>query len=364
MFVDHIKISAKAGDGGCGCVSFRREKFVPKGGPDGGDGGRGGSIILRADPNVDNLSSFFYEPIVKAKNGAKGQSRQCYGKGAKDKIVPVPIGTLIYRMPPQEEIPFDPDNFEPKEKKEITTEDLELVADLAHDSDELVLCKGGIGGRGNIHFKSSRNRVPTQYTEGEEGEGGIFYLELRKIADAGLVGYPNAGKSTLLGKISAAHPKVAPYPFTTLHPIVGVVEFPGFRRLTVADIPGLIDGAHRNVGLGHEFLRHIVRCKLLLHMVDVAGSEGRNPVDDIGSIRKELKLYDPLLAERPWMIVANKMDLPDAKENLKVLKRRFSKIKVIPISAEQGEGLDKLKGWLADSILKEPEAEPVPAEQS
>ena len=354
MFVDHIKISAKAGDGGCGCVSFRREKFVPKGGPDGGDGGRGGSIILRADPNVDNLSAFFYEPIVKAKNGDRGHSRQCYGKGAKDKLVPVPIGTLIYRMPPEEPVPFDPDNFEPREKKEITPADLELVADLAHDGDELVLCKGGEGGRGNIHFKSSRNRVPTQYTEGEEGEQGVFYLELRKIADAGLVGYPNAGKSTLLGKISAAHPKVAPYPFTTLHPIVGVVEFPGFRRLTVADIPGLIDGAHRNVGLGHEFLRHIVRCKLLLHLVDIAGSEGRNPIDDISSIRKELKLYDPLLADRPWIVVANKMDLPGAAENLKVFKRRFRKIKVIPISAEQGEGLDTLKTWLAEAILSDP----------
>ena len=351
MFVDHIKISAKAGDGGCGCVSFRREKFIPRGGPDGGDGGRGGSIILKTNPNVDSLSSFFYEPIIKAKNGAKGKGRQCYGRGAADKIVPVPIGTLIYRMPPQEEAPFDPENFEPKEKVEFTTDDFELVADLAHEGDELVLCKGGIGGRGNIHFKSSRNRVPTQYTEGTEGEGGIFYLELQKIADAGLVGYPNAGKSTLLGKLSAAHPKVAPYPFTTLHPMVGVVEYPGFKRLTVADIPGLIEGAHKNVGLGHEFLRHIVRCKLLLHVVDIAGSEGRNPIDDIASIRKELKLYDPLLADRPWMIIANKMDLPGAAENLKIFKRRFPKIKVIPISAEHEQGLDVLKDRLADAIL-------------
>ena len=358
MFVDHIKISATAGNGGCGCVSFRREKFIPNGGPDGGDGGRGGSIILRTDNNVDNLSSFFYEPIVKAKNGAKGAGRQCSGRGAKDKIVLVPIGTLVYRMPPKEEVPFDPESFVPREKEEVATEDLELVADLAHEGDELVLCKGGIGGRGNIHFKSSRNRVPTQYTEGTEGESGIFYLELQKIADAGLVGYPNAGKSTLLGKISAAHPKVAPYPFTTLHPIVGVVEYTNYRRLTVADIPGLIDGAHLNVGLGHEFLRHIVRCKMLLHMVDIAGSEGRSPIDDITSIRKELKLYDPLLAERPWMVVANKMDLPEASENLKVFKRRFPKIKVIPISAEKEEGLDVLKKWLADKILTAPESAP------
>ena len=361
MFVDHIKISAKAGDGGCGCVSFRREKFVPKGGPDGGDGGRGGSIILRADPNVDNLSSFFYEPIVKAKNGEKGQSRQCYGRGAKDKLVPVPLGTLIYRMPPEEVTPFDPDDFEPKDKKPVFTADMELVADLAHNGDELVLCKGGDGGKGNIHFKSSRNRVPIQFTEGEEGEEGVFYLELRKIADAGLVGYPNAGKSTLLGKISAAHPKVAPYPFTTLHPIVGVVDFPGFRRLSVADIPGLIEGAHLNIGLGHEFLRHIVSCKLLIHVVDIAGSEGRNPIEDIASIRKELKLYDPLLADRPWIVVANKMDLPSAEENLKAFKRRFRKVKVIPISAEKGEGIDKLRTWFEKSDLfnatQEPDSE-------
>lgn len=354
MFVDHIKIHAKAGDGGDGAVSFRREKFVPRGGPDGGDGGRGGDVIFKVDPNVDTLAAFFYQPILKAKNGEKGHGRNCYGKSAHNLVIHVPQGTLIYRLPeePAPE-PFDEDAPEPEEppvKKRISVEDLQLVADLTDAGEEFVLCKGGKGGKGNTHFKSSTNRVPTQYVPGEIGEEGTFYLELRKIADAGLIGYPNAGKSTLLGKLSAAHPKVAPYPFTTLHPMVGVVEFPGFRRATVADIPGLIEGAHRNVGLGHEFLRHIVRCKLFLFVLDMAGSEGRNPIDDLGTLREELKLYDATLADRPWMVVANKMDLPDAKENLKHFKTRFRKVEVFPISAEQGEGLEKLKARLAEFL--------------
>lgn len=358
MFVDHIKIHAKAGDGGDGAVSFRREKFVPRGGPDGGDGGRGGSVIFRADANVDNLAGFFYEPIIKAKSGQKGMGKQCYGKAAKDVIVAVPIGTIISRVPDHLlPPPHDPTDFEEKPKPVITPEDLIPVADLAQDGQELVLCKGGEGGKGNIHFKSSRNRVPRQYTEGEKGGEGTFYLELRKIADAGLVGYPNAGKSTILGKISAAHPKVAPYPFTTLHPIVGVVEFPGFQRATVADIPGLIEGAHLNVGLGHDFLRHIVRCKLLVHVIDMAGSEGRNPYEDLSSLRQELKLYDPALALREWLVVANKMDLPGAEENLKTFKRRLRKIKVVPISALKDEGIGELKSILREKITT---AEAVP----
>src|SRR5581483_7943909 len=276
MFVDHIKVHAKAGDGGSGCVSFRREKFVPKGGPNGGDGGRGGDIILRADTHADNLANFFYEPIIKAQDGENGQGKNCYGRAAKPKIVRVPIGTLVYRMPVTEQrIAGTPVSMVGRAinlEREVDTPqsaignlqtEMELLADLTHDGQEFVLCKGGDGGKGNVHFKSSRNRVPREYTPGEAGEEGDFYFELRTIADAGLVGYPNAGKSTLLGKISAAHAKVAAYPFTTLHPIVGVVEFPGYVRATVADIPGLIEGAPQNIGLGHEFLRHIVRCKLL-----------------------------------------------------------------------------------------------------
>ncbi len=206
---------------------------------------------------------------------------------------------------------------------------------------------------GNRRFRlsiCSRNRAPRQYTEGEEGEQGYFLLELRTIADAGLVGYPNAGKSTLLRKISAARPKVAAYPFTTLHPIVGVIEFPGYRRARVADIPGLIEGAHRGVGLGHEFLRHITRCRVLIFVVDVAGSEGRNPVEDLQNLRREIDLYDPTLSSRAWFVVANKMDLPGAKQNLKALQERFRKLQILPASAAKGEGIDALKQALATRI--------------
>jgi GTP-binding protein len=368
MFVDHIRIHAKAGDGGDGCVSFRRESFVPKGGPDGGDGGRGGSVILRADVHQDNLTPFFYEPIIKAKNGERGHGKQCFGKSAPDKIVPVPIGTIVYRLPEEavdesdpevehgdgamfvdlSKTPEGPEKKERNRKAAIDPAVLETIADLTEPGQEFVLCAGGKGGLGNVHFKSSRNQAPTRFTEGTPGEEGDFYLELRKIADAGLVGYPNAGKSTLLRAISAAQPKVAPYPFTTLTPHIGVVELPGFQRVTVADIPGLIEGAHRNVGLGHEFLRHIVRCKLLVFVLDIAGSEGREPIEDLQKLRKELDLYDPTLSERPWIVVANKTDLDGAKEKLKHFKTRYRKIQVFPISAEAGEGIEKLKARLAE----------------
>jgi GTP-binding protein len=231
-----------------------------------------------------------------------------------------------------------------------TSNEEDLLTDLTRDGQEYLLAKGGRGGKGNVHFKSSRNRAPREYTEGEEGEQGHFLLELHTIADAGLVGYPNAGKSTLLRKISAARPKVAPYPFTTLHPIVGIVEFPGYRRATVADIPGLIGGAHRNVGLGHDFLRHITRCRLLIFVLDIAGSEGRSPIEDLQQLRKEIDLYDPTLSARNWFVVANKMDLPNAEENLKELRRRFPKIDPVPISAAQGQGIDDLKAKLAEML--------------
>ena len=349
MFVDQIRIQAKAGDGGNGCSSFRREKFVPKGGPDGGDGGDGGSIILRADPQVDTLVTLYYEPIVRAKGGENGMGKQKYGKSAPDKIVPVPVGTLVYRLPdvaPHDPLNFTNDDEAPPRRRKIDPKDLELLADLETAGAEFLLGQGGRGGKGNIHFKSSRNRAPRQFTEGTPGEEGWFFLELRMIADAGLVGYPNAGKSTLLGALSAAHPKVAAYPFTTLHPMVGVMDFPGFRRATVADIPGLIEGAHLDVGLGHDFLRHIVRCRTLLLVVDAAGSEGRDPVEDAKKIREELRLYDPLLARRPWALVANKTDLPGAVDNLPRLAQEFPGVPLIAISAQQKGNLEELRKFL------------------
>jgi GTP-binding protein len=333
MFVDRIKVFAQAGSGGRGSVSFRREKYVPKGGPDGGDGGRGGDVILRADRHTDNLSNLFYEPLIKAKSGGNGMGKKMYGRSATNKIVKVPVGTIVYPTTQIEN---------PKSKIEN-----EPIVDLTRDGQEFVLCEGGAGGKGNVHFKSSRNRAPREYTEGGEGESGHFLLELRTIADAGLVGYPNAGKSTLLRKISAARPKVAAYPFTTLHPIIGVVEFPEYGRATIADIPGLIEGAHRGLGLGHEFLRHITRCRIFLFVVDVAGSEGRNPIEDLQQLRKELDLYDPLLSQRPWFVIANKMDLPGADENLAALRKKFPKIDIVPISAVKGEGIDELKKKMA-----------------
>ncbi|MFZ4483997.1 MAG: GTPase ObgE [Chthoniobacterales bacterium] len=353
MFVDQIRISAKAGDGGNGCSSFRREKFVPRGGPDGGDGGDGGSIILRADSQVDTLVTLYYEPIVRAKSGANGMGKQKYGRAAPDKIVPVPVGTLVYRLPdvpPHNPLIIAAEGEEAPRRQKIDPKQLDLLVDLDTAGAEFLLCQGGRGGRGNIHFKSSRNRAPRQYTEGTPGEEGWFFLELRMIADAGLVGYPNAGKSTLLGALSAAHPKVAAYPFTTLHPMVGVMDFPGFRRATVADIPGLIEGAHLDVGLGHDFLRHIVRCRTLLLVVDAAGSEGRDPVNDVKQIREELGLYDPLLARRPWALVANKMDLPGADENLPRFTQEFPGIPLIPLSAQRQDGLGELRKFLDAEI--------------
>jgi len=351
MFVDRIKVFAQAGSGGRGSVSFRREKFVPKGGPDGGDGGRGGDVILRADRHIDNLSDLFYEPIIKAKNGGHGMGKKMHGRSAPSKIVKVPVGTIVWPAEDRKRPTPNAQRLAPNSDESAISNQqsaIEPLIDLTRDSQEFVLRRGGAGGKGNVHFKSSRNRAPREYTEGEEGERGHFLFELRTIADAGLVGYPNAGKSTLLRKISAARPKVAAYPFTTLHPIIGVVEFSEYRRAAIADIPGLIEGAHRGLGLGHEFLRHITRCRIFLFVVDVAGSEGRNPVEDVQQLRKELDLYDPLLSQRPWFVIANKMDLPNAQENLNALRRKFPKIDIVPISAAKAEGIDELKKKLAE----------------
>ncbi|MEP6822772.1 MAG: GTPase, partial [Chthoniobacterales bacterium] len=323
----------------------------------------------------------FYEPIIKAKSGGHGLGKKMHGRGSIAKIVNVPVGTIVYRalppvpknefgepqppVPPVAEAQFESRLSDDGAPELMAGPQVEIdplaqqVADLSEDGQEFVLCAGGKGGKGNVHFKSAKNRAPVQYTEGEEGEQGHFLLELRTIADAALVGYPNAGKSTLLGKISAAHPKVAAYPFTTLRPSVGVVELDDYRRATIADIPGLIEGAHRNVGLGHDFLRHITRCPSLFFVVDIAGSEGRHPVEDLQSLRREIDLYDSRLSQKPWCILANKMDLPESDENFSIVRDRFPNVKVIPIAAAKGEGIeeikDQLRGWLAEE--GEPAAE-------
>jgi len=354
MFVDRIKVVAKAGDGGRGCVSFRREKFVPRGGPDGGDGGKGGDVILRADEHTDNLASLFYEPLIKAKNGAHGMGKQMHGRGAPNKIVKVPVGTVVHRLASLGEASAFLDLPVPADGAAAPEMALEQIADLVVPNEEFVLCHGGKGGKGNVHFKSGRNRAPRQYSEGEAGEEGRFILELRTIADAALIGYPNAGKSTLLRRISAAHPKVAAYPFTTLHPMIGVVDLRDYRRATVADIPGLIEGAHKNLGLGHAFLRHITRCHLFLFVLDMAGSEGRNPIEDLQHLRREIDLYDARLSQRPWKILANKMDLPGAAENLAALQLRFPDREVISLSAKEQKGIVSLTRaldrWLHEII--------------
>jgi len=363
MFIDRVRVHAKAGDGGDGSASFRREKFIPKGGPDGGDGGDGGDVILRADTHVDQLANLFFEPILKAKPGGKGSFRQRHGKSAPDLVVPVPIGTLVYRFPtPAPHDPFaEPDETSedqpsetPRGKKGLPDPSPEdLVADLDVVGKEFIICHGGKGGRGNIHFKSSRNQAPRRYTEGTPGDEGWFLLEMRSIAFAGLVGYPNAGKSTLLRAISRAHPKVGSYAFTTRHPQVGVVDLEDYHKTTVADIPGLIEGAHENRGLGHQFLRHVMRCSYLLMVLDMAGSEGRNPLDDLNALRKELELYNPELAARPWCIVANKMDMPEAEANLKIFRKKFKGVTILPICGELGEGIPELKAFLQEKVEEE-----------
>ncbi len=348
MFVDRVRIVARAGNGGPGACSFLREKNMPDGGPDGGNGGRGGSVVVVVDPHVNNLIRYRYSPHQFAKNGANGGKKQMSGKSGADILVTVPPGTVISRIPDELIQTAAVNDLTPMPS---TTESLERVADMVESGQRFVLCAGGRGGRGNMNFKSSTNQAPRRYEEGEEGERGQFQLELKSIADAGLVGYPNAGKSTLLSRLSAAHPKIAPYPFTTLEPMIGVIEYPDFQRVTVADIPGLIEGAHEGVGLGHEFLRHIERCRVLLFVVDMSGQEGRDPRDDFAQLRKEVSLYQKELGERPYLILANKMDLPESAENLKKFKRKVRR-DVVPIAGDRDEDIANLKAVLRQQLLE------------
>jgi len=319
MFVDTAKIFVKGGTGGDGCCSFRREKFVPKGGPDGGDGGIGGDIIIKTDLGEQSLVAFRYNQHYGAKHGGHGKGKNLHGRKSDDVILRVPLGTVV------------------------KDEDGNVLADMDYSEMEFIVAKGGRGGKGNPRFATSSNRVPMESEPGVPGEERRVILVLKTIADVGLVGFPNAGKSTLLSAVSDAHPKIAPYPFTTLHPVVGVVDLGDFERLTVADIPGLIDGAHDDIGLGHSFLRHIERTKLLVYVLDMACADGRTPWDDFHSLEKELELYMKGLSSRTRLIAANKMDVPEAAENLELLKSDIDpNIRVIPISAKDGANLDDL----------------------
>ena len=342
MFVDQIKVYARAGKGGDGSAHFHRGKFRPKGGPDGGDGGNGGNLVLEVDPSTDSLRNYVFNSKLIAEDGAKGGGNMCSGRSGKDAIYKVPYGT-VFSLITEEEDP---------ETGEIVLK-YEQVADLTETGSHYILCKGGRGGKGNVHFKTSTHQAPREFTPGTPGGEGRYHFELRSIADAGFVGFPNAGKSSLLSKLSAAKPKIANYPFTTLQPNVGVIEFSPTRRGTLADIPGLIEGAHQDVGLGHDFLRHIMRCRVLLFVVDTAGTEGRDPVADLETVRKEVSLYSDELSKRPWCILANKTDLPESAEHLKNLKERFKRVKIHPVSAISGAGLDKLRTWLNEKIGQE-----------
>ncbi|MDE3009475.1 MAG: GTPase ObgE [Pseudomonadota bacterium] len=319
-FIDEASIQVFAGKGGDGSASFRREKFVPRGGPDGGDGGRGGSVIAIADRNINTLVDYRFARIHRARNGEPGRGSDCYGKGADDVVLRMPVGTLI--------------------RDKISGEQL---ADLARHGQTFVMARGGNGGMGNLHFKSSVNRAPRQFTPGEAGEEREIHLELKVLADVGLLGYPNAGKSTFIRAVSAARPKVADYPFTTLHPNLGVVRVDDGRSFVVADIPGLIEGAAEGAGLGHQFLRHLARTELLLHLVDAAPlEEGVDPVAQAVAIVEELRKYDPELAAKPRWLVLNKADLSDP-EAMDALRARFAaafgpEVPIHVLSALTGDG--------------------------
>ena len=385
MFVDEIKIYAQAGHGGKGCVAFQREKYRPKGGPSGGNGGRGGDVILEADHDLNNLIAQYYQPRLIAQDGRFGMGNGMDGHAGKDLVVKVPCGTLVWRLAheggPEEASEVQPEitraalrasshhrpllrmstggravevdlsRAEDEATVAVSAKPKgELVVDLTEHGQRFVLCKAGRGGLGNRNFATATRQTPRFAQPGEEGDEGNFLLELRTMAEVGLVGYPNAGKSTLLTAISRARPKVAPYPFTTLHPQIGIVEYPDFHRLTVCDVPGLIEGAHRNVGLGHEFLRHIERCKVLVLLLDMAGADGRAPWDDYKNLLSELELYDPALLERPRLVVANKMDEPAAEENLKKFKRRIRKTPVLPIAAAFDQGVEEFKERIRQAV--------------
>jgi GTP-binding protein len=343
MFVDKAKIYVKGGDGGDGLVAFRREKYVPEGGPAGGDGGKGGDVIFRVDEGLRTLMDFRYQRHFKADRGIKGRNKSMHGANADDMIVRVPPGTVV-----------------------IDEDKQEIIADLIRHGQEVIVAHGGRGGRGNTRFATANVPAPEIAENGEEGEERWVVLELKVMADVGLVGFPSVGKSTLLSVVSAATPKIAAYHFTTLTPNLGVVDVSEGRSFVMADLPGLIEGAHEGVGLGHEFLRHVERTRVIVHVVDMSGTEGRDPFEDYLKINEEIKLYNAKLEQRPQILVANKMDMPDAEENLKLFKEQLvasgKDMDVIAISALTRGGVQELLYKISDlleSIPDTPDVEEV-----
>lgn len=331
MFIDEVDVILKAGDGGKGCLSFRREKFIPQGGPDGGDGGKGGDVILECTPHINDLREFRYKPHAKAENGQPGMGSDCHGRNGQNCVLKLPPGTVV-----------------------LDAKTRRMVTELVEIGQKIVLLKGGKGGRGNESFKSSTNQAPRKTTPGQPGQEGRFKLVLKTIADVGLVGFPNAGKSSLITKLTHAQPKIANYPFTTLHPHVGVLTEEE-RHLFLADVPGIIEGASQNRGLGYRFLRHVERCKGLLFVIDMAGSESRKPWEDYATLLKELSNYGEHLMEKQRLVVANKMDLADAKENLNNFLKKFPEETLYSISCLKGTGIQELRCYLFEHFSRSTE---------
>jgi GTP-binding protein len=329
QFIDYVKIYVKAGHGGKGCVSFRREKYVPKGGPDGGDGGRGGHIIFRATLDINTLLDIKYQQQYRAGNGQHGMGKEMYGKNGKDIIIPVPMGTVI---------------------KDAHTG--EILNDLVLAGQDFTVVQGGRGGLGNVHFKSSTRQVPRFAQPGEPGEEKDLILELKLLANVGLIGLPNAGKSTLISVVSSARPKIADYPFTTLVPVLGVVKYEEFKSFVIADIPGLIEGAHKGSGLGFQFLRHVERTSILLHLVDISEMEPGDPIENLEKINKELEFYSPKLLEKPRAVAGTKLDIKGDGKKLDRLEH-YCKDKhydFFPICAVTGKGVKKLTTYLGRKV--------------
>ncbi len=318
-FIDQVEVQVRSGRGGDGAMSMRREALVEFGGPDGGDGGRGGDVIFKASEHINSLLSLYYEPRCFAQDGAPGQGQKMYGKRGKDLIVPVPLGTEVY---------------------DVETD--QLIADITEPGQSVIVAKGGAGGFGNVHFKSSVNQAPTEHTPGGEPEEKRLRLELKTIADAGLLGFPNAGKSSLLSVLSAATPKIASYPFTTLNPVVGTIIYDDWAKVRMADVPGIIEGAAKGVGLGLAFLKHLERSKVLVYVIDMAGTDAREPWTDYEVLKKEIDEYSSELAERPTLVVANKMDAEVSKENLERFVRETG-VRPIAVSCATRDGLDEFK---------------------